>query len=294
MTRRVIILTFIVLLTTTLTYSFYTSLFATKNLLNVKPQGTFLWDEDQIGSPELLPFLQEKGLRQLYLQVHRWNASHQERLRPFISGLRAAGIEVYALEGRPEWTDEPVAILDWIAQFEAYQQSAAPEERFKGLMLDIEPHLLEGWETDRTEIVERFVRTVSIVDQGARTASIYWVIPFWYDRVELSSSTSTSLAEWMISTTDATAIMAYRNFSEGKDGILDHVHEEMIWSEQYARPIKLILETMEQPIAKVSFHIKGQRAMQVVIDEISETYRDHPQFEGISIHYYEAWKGLKP
>jgi hypothetical protein len=114
-----------------------------------------------------------------------------------------------------------------------------PEQRFHGVRYDVEPYLLPGFPGPRRAgILADYVRLIEAVSGAARAAelAVGVDIPFWLDgrdevtgaRFEaLLDGRPTSVLSRILELADDVAVMAYRTFADGPDGVLAHTREEL-------------------------------------------------------------------
>lgn len=118
----------------------------------------------------------------------------QESLRTFIRDAHHAGLEMYGLDGYPEFVQKeyhhcPLAIVDAVI---AFNQESDPDERFDGVHFDNEPHLLIGWAdwNRRRQILKEFLDLLTECQKRIRVGSDMTFgidIPFWWQHKDESS-----------------------------------------------------------------------------------------------------------
>jgi hypothetical protein len=184
---------------------------------------------------------------------------------------------------------------DWIAAFNA---EAAEEERFKGIHWDIEPHVTREWWEDRDAVIEQWTANVAHYVDRTRKAGleISADIPFWMDQYEVEEDGKTlPLSRWMMQKHDDITLMTFRNFSEGPNGILDLVQEEIGWAENDGTRFYIGVETKPSREAPyVSFHDKGRNEMYRELRTVHNRMKDFDSYLGITIHQYNSYSALKP
>ena len=128
-----------------------------------EPRPRAMWiysDPDVVGDEtarnELFAFVCNYPTSELFLQV-RYNQlpdlSYQTNLRIFLQQAHAAGIRVHALFGENHWAlsenhHRAVARAEAIISFN--NESAFADEKFDGLHLDVEPHLLPAYQQEES------------------------------------------------------------------------------------------------------------------------------------------------
>lgn len=164
---------------------------------------------------------------------------HPVELRGFLKEAHAAGLEVHALDGYPEYAQQeyhfaPLAIADSVI---AFNRNSAPDEGFDGIHFDNEPYLILGWkDADRREqILHDFLvlndEIQRRVDQQPNL--VFGIdIPFWFQDINRDTGqplgwvtykgVSKPASYHCIDLFDNIGIMNYRDAADGADGIIAH------------------------------------------------------------------------
>ncbi|WIV19182.1 hypothetical protein QPK24_23190 [Paenibacillus polygoni] len=251
---------------------------------------TWLWDTSVIETDmeHTVESILNMNIHSVYLQYS--SKVSNDTYRNFISSLQKEGVEVYALDGAPDWgiTDHESKdqFLDW---FHNYQADALSHEQFKGIHLDIEPYLLENWDTNQEEIIYQYQTLLLQIGNFAENlnATLGVDIPFWFDEITYDNKYGQGyLSQWLIQNTDETTIMAYRNFAEGKNGIIDLSTQEVDWAEQENKNITIAVETEKTPEEHVSFYNKNKHTLVSEIKHVQNHYKG--RIAGIAIHSFES------
>lgn len=261
---------------------------------NIPKVSTWVWSEDWLTyTDDILEFSEQNNIEQLFIQITF--EQKQEKIRNFIRDARINGINIYALQGDSRWAVNHDDVLDWVKYIHDFNANSLPDERFTGIVLDIEPYLLPQWNSNQQNTVEQFVNMIEKVNEvnltGNQSLPIIWTIPFWFDGIHYNSQYT--LGEWIIKNSDIVAVMDYRNFVEGKDGILYHIEHEMEWANKYDKALIIILETEKNDIPKITFSHLGKLELMNTMEEINNRFKNNPSYSGISIHHLESFRKLK-
>jgi hypothetical protein len=248
-----------------------------------KKMSTWVWD----GSAEVdLHFAQSHNVNQLYYYVN--TAADAAAISSFIEKANNRGIEVYALQGEPEWAEESEKALEWLSGIKQYnEQSAFP---FAGVVFDIEPYLLPKWEGDSEKISRQFLSLIKNMESREPDLSIKWTIPFWFDQVP--GEKERSLAESIFKEADEVIVMAYRRELSGQDGLLTHIEDERKWSEYYKTSLTIAIETKKAEAEKISFYGAEKGQFDSSLKKLQRILEQDRYIEGLSIHYLDTWKEL--
>lgn len=251
---------------------------------------TWLWDTTLIQKApnQVISSLKEEGIRSLYLYIDR--TIPMNHYREFIRNASEEHIEVYALQGEPNWATDAgeqksSELRIWLND---YRQAAQQKEQFAGIHLDVEPYLLTEWKTHQMQVIVHYQK---LINSWKREAMVYpqglgLDIPFWYDEVRLSQQ---SLFEWVMDRVDSVTIMSYRNQVEGSNGILEITSSERNYAKATGKKLYLGVET-EPSHEGEHISIDSYPALK---QTLAELWGKVPEVEGISIHHFGSWSQLK-
>jgi hypothetical protein len=227
--------------------------------------------------------------------------------RRLVRRMHASGLKVYALLGSgylhteryvlPRHREEAVAMLQRVLDYNA---AAAPDERFDGVNLDIEPHILAEWATRKMallaglfEISDALMRVKA---QSSQTLPVGAAIPFWLDGIQLEwHGRVKPVSQHLQDIYDYVALMDYRDHAEGRDGLVSHAMDELRYGETIGRPVLIGIETAPNAIAKVSFHHLAEADLERELAATSRSVGGMRSFGGYVVHHYAAyrrWLGL--
>jgi hypothetical protein len=259
-----------------------------------------------------IAFLKAKSVGTIYLYADAWRGrnlivSQPERYRRLLRRMHGAGLKVYALLGSgylhteryvlPRHRMDAVAMLKRVLDYNA---QAAPEERFDGINLDIEPHILAEWSTRKMELLAGFVELsdalMRVKAQSGQALPMGPAIPFWLDGIPLEwQGRRKPVSQHVQDIYDYVALMDYRDHAEGGDGLVSHAMDELAYGEAIGRPVLIGIETAPNEIRKVSFHHLGEAELERELAATSRSVGAMRAFGGYVIHHYAAyrrWLGL--
>lgn len=261
-----------------------------------KVLGTWLWNASFIETnrERILAFLEKQQVNTVYLQVSRKISIQSYQI--FIEQASARGIEVYALDGAPNWASPGGErfsryFFDWL---KTYQQSSTPAQRFKGIQLDVEPYLDKGWREDYQGMVRRYQEIIVASYAEARDMNLKFTVavPFWFDTRAYSNSYGEgNLAEWVLLNSDEIVIMAYRDQARQ---IKQVSAQEIQWANQLNKQVTIAVETRESAEGNmISFHEEGSVYMHQQLEEVASHYSQDISFTGFAIHKLETWMEIE-
>lgn len=274
----------------------------------------WMWEADSfamLDKPSVaashLQFLKDKGIRTLYLYADAYQGrdpltQEPQRYAQLIQLLHAQGMEVYALLGSwhlhteryvlPELRTTALRMLQRVLDYNA---KATPQARFDGVNLDIEPHILDAWDTQRQQLLEQFVDVshawMALKRRANQSLKIGAAIPFWLDGIPTQwGGQLKPTSEHLQDIYDYVALMDYRDRAEGPDGILSHASRELAYGRRIGKPVLIGVETGPNDIQKVSFHHLREADMERELGKVEKALSNEPAFGGFVIHHFETYR----
>ncbi|HEY5798740.1 MAG TPA: hypothetical protein VIT92_00890, partial [Burkholderiaceae bacterium] len=278
------------------------------------PRAIWTWEhesyamlEQRAAADAAIAFLRAHGIQTVYLYADAYKArnllvSHPEQYRALIRRLRLAGIRTYALLGSAYLNTEryilPNRRADALAMVQrvlTYNAAAPVEERFDGINLDIEPHILDEWDKDKYALLEHFLDMsadlMELKRKYGQTLQVGPAIPFWWDGIQLEwRGRRRPVSEHAQDIYDYVALMDYRDRAEGQDGIIAHALDELAYGKLIGKPVLLGVETTPNEIQKVSFHHLKEADMERELGIAERALRPQPAFGGFVIHHYRGYR----
>ncbi len=259
-----------------------------------------------------IAFLKAKSIATVYLYADAWRGrnlivSQPERYRRLLRRLHASGLKVYALLGSgylhteryvlPDHRDEAVAMLQRVLD---YNKAAAPDERFDGINLDIEPHILAAWPARKMELLAGFLdmsdALMRVKARSGQALPVGPAIPFWLDGIQLEwHGRRKPVNQHVQDIYDYVALMDYRDHADGGDGLVSHAMDELAYGETIGRPVLIGIETMPNELKKVSFNHLGEADLERELAATSRSVGGMRSFGGFVVHHYASyrrWLGL--
>ena len=278
------------------------------------PRAIWIWEgesyallDDDAAARTAIAFLKEKSIATAYVYADAYAgrnpiATQPARYRMLVRRMHAAGLKVQALLGSgylhteryllPEYRRAAQAMLQRVLDYNA---AAAPDERFDGISLDIEPHILDAWSSRKMELLADFLdmsdalmRRKNAVAPGLPMGP---AIPFWYDGIPIEwKGRRKPMNEHVQDLYDYVALMDYRDHAEGGDGIVSHARDELDYGTKIGKPVVIGVETMPNAIRKVSFYHLREGDMERELAETARAVAGAPSFGGFAIHHYAAYR----
>ena len=283
------------------------------------PRAIWTWEEDSsamlqqpAAAERAIAFLKSKSVDTVFLYADAFEGgnpivSNPAQYRRLIRRLHASGLRVYALLGSaylhteryvlPRHHADAVAMLQRVLD---YNRTAALDERFDGVNVDIEPHILPEWSARKMELLAGFLdmsdALMRTVRASGQSLPVGPAIPFWLDGIQLEwKGRRKPVSQHVQDTYDYVALMDYRDRAEGGDGIVSHAMDELQYGETIGRRVLIGVETMPNAIKKVSFHHLREADLERELGETRDAVGRMPSFGGFVVHHYGSyrkWLGL--
>ena len=263
----------------------------------------------------LLEFATERDITDLFWQVvyryvddtiqMRWLAEQ----RKFNAAARAVGIRVHALDGNAEFVlpENHQRMHALMRALIAFNESAAPAERFSGVHLDNEPYLLPQWRSDETRgaVIDAYVQLNRTLGGLAREADLeYGVdIPFWWDARDADGNwrfativddQPASILEALFPHVSNVGVMSYRERVCGGNGVLACCQSEFELGARHGVDVFAALETGVGPNVERGTTL-GPYSAAHLEDQLATLERvlaSQPGAAGWALHHYESIRTL--
>ncbi|QGH33455.1 hypothetical protein GI584_05205 [Gracilibacillus salitolerans] len=264
------------------------------------------------GRKEMVAFAKEKGVNVIYLNIGERDSDpylemHPEQYRDFIRLAHANDIKVYALDGAAEWAKQEnykIPISRMLNVF-MYNHNSSVEEQFDGIQFDIEPYLLDEWDTDgRSQLIQEYLNGLKVLSDKAdaygksHDFEFMVAMPFWFDGEEYETtyrSKSKPLSDHVMDIVSNVALMAYRDFAEGRDSITYHTEHEVEYANEIGAKAVIGVETQYlEPYEKVSFFEEGEAYMNKQLQIVDQIYFGQLGYGGQAVHKYQSYQTMKP
>lgn len=244
-------------------------------------------------SEKRLAFLAEHGVNEIYFWADL--KKYPKETRALVKAAGKKGMRVALLSGDVSWiSPENRGFAEVASAYLAYQKSAAADERFYALHLDVEPHQDRKLSDKRKwQLYADFVLRAS-AEVHAAGENIEWDIPFWLDNifVEYGERKGVSLLEVVMGCSDCVALMSYRDTAEA---MLDVSKTEIALAAKGRTRVVLGAETGETGEGSiVTFFEEGSKVMDRELAKVEKTLESAkvPAGAGIAIHHLGSWEKL--
>jgi len=262
------------------------------------PRSTWVWEAKIIETDpsQILEFASNNQLNSIYLQADR--DVDESLYRKFISRATKLGIEVEALGGAPRWVKkenqhEIIKHLEWV---NTYNTSAGSNEKFAGLHFDIEPYLLDEWDTKREDVLHKWMDTIRLIERESRGMGLKmsFDVPFWIHKINVPGSNHYSFSTWLLEKADRLVIMDYRNFALGNDGIVENGRQVLREAITLGKQVVVAVDTARSTEGdKTTFYSRSKGEMEKELSIAGKELSRYSSFAGFAIHDYKNWILIK-
>lgn len=255
--------------------------------------GLFSWDAAVLEEEEaaaLAECIRLAEVGEIYQEFpESWLLSGQAG--QFVQRMHRLGVAVYALTGAPEWAYDSegadlIAALKQVADYNAAQREA---NRITGVMVDVEPYLLEEWDAgdgEREALMDTYLK-------GMRAAYVYalrndlelWVcVPTFYD------VTNPEMLENLVALAcDGVAVMNYNREDE-----YGQIKAEVELAERYGKRVLCIYELQRAGSHDLQeINTYAQLGLEALWQSAQELEQDFAyEALGFAYHYYKPLKTM--
>lgn len=206
--------------------------------------GIFCWDKELLEQPssgEALQWIQQAGFGEVYQYIPK--DADVAAVRSFARDAAEESLDLYLLAGDPSWAlaEKADRISQTVLRAALYNQELEDEARLNGVVIDVEPYLLDEWDQEevREEIWNTFLDTM---ESGCRTAldqglDFIVCIPYYYDNWGYEDQ----LLELITRACTGIAIMNYNKSDE-----LEQIRTECTMAEEQGKEVIVIYELQEE------------------------------------------------
>jgi hypothetical protein len=278
------------------------------------PRAIWMWEaasyamlEQETVATDNIAFLKAKGINTLYLYADAYQGQSKILTRAaayegLIRRLHREGFQVYALLGswylktwRYVLPEERYKARRMFQQVLNYNASVSAEAQFDGINLDIEPHMLDEWDTQKLKLLTQWVELshelMKLKRLSKQSLKVGPAIPFWLDGISIQWAGKTKpVSQHLQDVYDYVALMDYRDKAEGGDGMISHAANEMAYAETIGKSVVIGIETGPNEIQKVSFNHLQEADMLRELSKVGKAYASQRAFGGFVIHHFESYQ----
>lgn len=281
------------------------------------PRAVWVWEDDTFQLldrdadwNETFAFLARRNLTTVYLYADEFRGRNivrdePEKYRRLITALHDRGCRVYALLGSaylktPEYIlpKRRAAAVRMFENVLRYNAGSVAGERFDGINIDIEPYLLDDWKANRilraTQYLDLAAEFMRLKHKAGATLAVGPAMPFWFDGIDdiVWKGKPQRLSDHVQDIYDYVAIMDYRNFARGSDGIIAHAMDELDHADREGKTVVIGVETLLTEPRKVTFYGMGLATMEEQLGIVESEFASRPSFAGFAIHHLGSYRKM--
>ncbi|HEY2379613.1 MAG TPA: hypothetical protein VGK48_00405 [Terriglobia bacterium] len=255
-------------------------------------------------------FLVAHHISTLYLYADEYQGKNllteeKKKFRKFIRSMHSQGFNIYALLGSadlrtpeyilPENRRAAERTFRNILLFNATSDRLA---RFDGINIDLEPYLLDDWESQREirmrQYLELSEQWMQIKAKMKSTIPVGSTLPFWFDAIKdvWWNGKQQSLNQHVQNIYDYVAVMDYRNFAAGPDGMIAQAIDELAYADTIRKKIIIGIDTQPESPVKITFAGASPAYMESQLGLAEMEFSAHPSFSGFAIHNLSSYWNL--
>lgn len=268
---------------------------------------------------ELVAFCAPRKITDLFLQAHfvaktkggPYEIADAAAMRGLLRVANGHGLRVHALAGDPAHTlrENHERVLARVEALAVFNENAAPEERFAGLHLDIEPHGLPQWKkaSDKekaallTQLVEVNVQVVERLHTRAPGVLYGADIAFWFDKTKPDGTpvypvtfrgVTTDATRHLLGFVDHVGSMSYRGEVEGKNGMIAIVAHSIASADEAKGRVFVGAKMANIGPPMESFYGRTEQEMDAALSKVDAAYAGHRGYAGLAYFMYAAFKTM--
>ncbi|MDQ0300161.1 hypothetical protein J2S78_002608 [Salibacterium salarium] len=266
---------------------------------NNQVKATWIWDIENLDEnhEDAVSFASNQGVNLIYLHVDLKEFSKKD-FQSFIKKASKKDIDVYALGGDPNWalTKNQKSLDDFMSIVKNYNRQSSEEERFQGVHVDIEPYLLPDWKTDKEKVITQWMNNINHLTNQIKAdteLNVSGDVPFWINQVKIPGK-NRYVGDWMISTLDSLTIMAYRDRTDGENGIKGIVSPLVEQAANRSKSVVIAVNVIKtEEGSHTTFYDNSIGYMKHELNLLDNHFSGHPGYGGVAVHDYHYWKSNK-
>ncbi len=289
--------------------------------------GTWLWTPTLQLTPEytvkILDEAKNNGVNVIYLSIDSYldifamtDGDLKENMKEkfsltldnFIEEANKRGIAVNAEGGWRNWAEpgheyKAFTIVSYVKEF-----NREHENRFRGFQYDVEPYLLEEYNSKPNLVLQNFLKLVDKTEEFLEEDELELsvVVPAFYDKRDISTpivsynGADSSVLEHLFKILDrkkdsSIIIMSYRNFAQGSDGSIEISSNELKTARDglYSTDVIIAQETGNFLPRYITFYGMGKGHFNTETALLINAFEKNLNFGGLAIHYVNSLSELK-
>ena len=153
----------------------------------------FSWEEEYMlpgAEEEVQKAMEMLDCEAIYQQVPA--DTDMDVIKDYLKRRKESGQDVYYLAGDSRWAiqKDAEAMLQAVETVKKWNKEVSTEGGFSGIVWDVEPYLLERWDTDPVTVMAQFVQNAAKAYEAAKEQNLLVIlcIPNFYDSMGMEQS----------------------------------------------------------------------------------------------------------
>lgn len=236
------------------------------------PEGAGVFSWDHIPKPDDIDCMKENGVSEVY-QYMKPEYSDMA-VRKFLENMEEVNIDVYILDGEPEWCYESgyQGMVDSLDRVRYWNSLVNRRQKIKGIIYDVEPYVLDKWHSTPDEILKEYTdNIVKIKEEAARdeeSVKIYFCIPYSYDDMKRENTLRAIIRE-----SDGVFVL---NYFKGRE--IQNISREVALCKWYDKRIVNVYELqpglLSQTNDTITYYRDGLPVLRRNFREVRDAYPD--------------------
>ena len=240
--------------------------------------GVFSWYREDLEDESFFDICSQTVITEVYQMFE--HECTDDSVVSFVKRASDRNVKVYALCGEKEWAydengSEMIAEIEHIKKI---NESISEEAKIRGIVFDIEPHMLEDWDLNQKDIVKSLTSAIQKSFDTCDGLEMYICVPFYYDDLGYTDV----LEEWVAKSCDGLMVM---NYSVGHEE--GNIVTEVKLCEKYNKRIVNIYELQRDGTNGVeqvnTYYGKGLKKVLMNFSFLKMKY----QYDKLGIAYHE-------
>lgn len=267
---------------------------------------------------ELLAFCGQHRIDELFWDTHfifdgaRSSILDSSELRQFLTQASQAHLKVHALAGDPSDIEpsKESKVLSRVDALISFNAAGPATARFAGLHLDSEPHASPAWkgssEEERTQMLARLVeihaKTARRLHEQNTTLIYGGDFVFWLGKTKPDGSPAYPITfqgvtkdpeSHLLDIMDEFALMSYRGFAEGKNGIIDLVARTVERADRSHAQVFVGFKMAPIGPPLETFSGRGENALQRAVAAVNARFASDRHYAGVAYFHYSAFREMR-
>jgi uncharacterized repeat protein (TIGR01451 family) len=230
-----------------------------------------------------------------------------DNLSTFVAKANALGMAVDAEGGWKDWAYagnkwKGFALIDAVKEY----NSLYPNQKLRGFQYDVEPYLLDEYETNKAKVLTEYV---AFIDQSAErlvgtNIKFSMAIPHFYDAAQAwtpaityggkTLHTFNHLLNILEKTPGSTILlMSYRDTFEGTNGTRNIVEAELKDAIGYSTRVIVSQETGNVDPDFVTFYGSTKTEVFENLSQINTAFKSYTSHGGNAVHYMDSFLEMR-